>query len=104
MCEWGTHVAVKNLLTTEGKRRTWKIDRCIAPIVKALNDGGVETIASCCGHGKGPGRITLLDDRELFILPPGSDLTWRYRWNGHNEKRRLVTPWENAQESLEVGE
>lgn len=96
MCRWGTSVEVENLLTTEGKRRTWPIDSCIAPIVKALNEGGVETIASCCGHGKGPGRITLTDDRELFLLPPGSDLSWRYRWNGSTHRRRLVTPWESA--------
>lgn len=44
-------------------------DPCIAPIVKALNGGGIRTIASCCGHGHRPGRITLADGRELFIAP-----------------------------------
>ena len=29
-------------------------DPCIAPIVKALNAGGLPTVASCCGHGNIP--------------------------------------------------
>jgi hypothetical protein len=44
-------------------------DPCIAPLVKALNEGGIPTVASCCGHGKRPGKIALADGRELFILP-----------------------------------
>lgn len=46
----------------------WDIDECIAPIVKALNDAGIETIESCCGHGKGPGTIDLLDGRRIMII------------------------------------
>lgn len=34
-------------------------DPCIAPLVQALNDGGFQTVASCCGHGKWPGIISL---------------------------------------------
>jgi hypothetical protein len=37
------------------------VDECIAPLVKALNDGGYRTLASCCGHGKQPGTIPLVD-------------------------------------------
>lgn len=67
VCE--SNVELPNLLAFNGEwhRRTWKIDSCIAPIVKALNDGGVETVASCCGHGKGPGRISLADGRDLNV-------------------------------------
>jgi len=43
------------------------IDRCLAPIVKALNAGGVITTACCCGHGKTPGEIILADGRTLVI-------------------------------------
>ena len=39
----------------------------IAPLVKALNKGGVATVASCSGHGHRPGNIILADGRELFI-------------------------------------
>jgi len=45
-----------------------KIDRCIAPIVKALNDAGIKTVSSCCGHGKWDGYI-LLEDRALIVWP-----------------------------------
>lgn len=44
------------------------IDWCIHQIVAALNAGGVETVASCCGHGTQDGRIDLADGRVL-ILP-----------------------------------
>ena len=43
------------------------IDACIAPIVKALNGGGIPTIACCCGHGKQNGSIILCDGRELKV-------------------------------------
>lgn len=45
------------------------VDRCIAPMVKALNEAGIHTIASCCGHGVRPGSIALVDGRELLIAP-----------------------------------
>jgi hypothetical protein len=42
-------------------------DPCIAPIVAALNDAGIKTVWSCCGHGRRPGVIGLIDGRELLI-------------------------------------
>ena len=45
------------------------VDACIAPLIRALNEAGIETIASCCGHGRRPGNICLRDGRELVILP-----------------------------------
>ena len=44
------------------------VDTCISGAVQALNDAGMKTIASCCGHGKQPSRITLEDGREMFIF------------------------------------
>ncbi len=49
------------------KRKTCPIDRCIAPIVAALEAGGVKMLGSCCGHGESPGSIRLVDGRELTI-------------------------------------
>ena len=46
------------------------IDWCIHRIVAALNAGGIETVASCCGHGKQAGRIDLADGRVLHIEQP----------------------------------
>lgn len=47
------------------------VDRCIAPIVEALNAHSILTEASCCGHGKAPGSIVLQDGRELRVLGGG---------------------------------
>ncbi len=49
------------------KDRVRTIDRCISTMVAALNAGGVETVACCCGHGKMPGRIDLTDGRVLVV-------------------------------------
>jgi hypothetical protein len=55
--------------TGRAKKKLVNVDRCIASIVKALNDAGITTVASCCGHGKRPGNIMLADGRELVICP-----------------------------------
>jgi hypothetical protein len=75
MCKWGT--TTKMALTIPAHlshmgheyEKEVGIDSCIAPIVRALNDAGIVTIASCCGHGKQPGNIVLEDGREILIAP-----------------------------------
>ena len=67
MCKWGDTVIVEIKGIPQG------IDRCIAPIVNALNMAGLETVASCCGHGKRPGIIALRDGREILIMPTYED-------------------------------
>lgn len=76
MCEHGTTidlwVPVPADLAWEGEL-TWKvkpIDSCIAPIVAALNKGGVLTSGCCCGHGKQPPEIILHDGSTLTVLRP----------------------------------
>ena len=61
MCKWDT----MKTMVISGRIRD--IDACIYPLVKALNDVGITTVASCCGHGKRPGNIALADGRELII-------------------------------------
>jgi hypothetical protein len=73
MCEWGTVTVLELTIpahlshTGEARQKRVGVDSCIAPIVKALNDAGAHTIASCCGHGHRPGNIILGDGRELII-------------------------------------
>ena len=73
MCRWGTTENVWVKLTaplSHTGRARWAvkpIDRCIAPIVRALQREGIETTSSCCGHGKGLGEILLADGRQLVI-------------------------------------
>lgn len=72
MCEWGNKVQVRLCRMQRGSNFA-DVDECIAPIVRALNDAGIETVASCCGHGKNKGSIVLKDDRELVIEPSASE-------------------------------
>ncbi len=48
-----------------GRRRD--IDYCISDIVAALNAANIETVGSCCGHGKINGSISLTDGRDITI-------------------------------------
>ena len=63
------YVRIPADLSCDGKekRKYAKIDRCIAPIVEALQRGGIDMRGSCCGHGKRRGRITLQDGRTLLV-------------------------------------
>ena len=47
------------------------VDRCIAPIVEALNAARIYTAGACCGHGNGPASIALHDGRTLTIGKEG---------------------------------
>lgn len=47
--------------------RVHNIDLCLAHIIAALNAGGIETRASCCGHGAQDGSIVLVDGREFVV-------------------------------------
>lgn len=62
------NVQVRMLGAPHDEFKIKPIDRCIAPIVSALVEGGVDTAASCCGHGKGPGNILLHDGRALLVF------------------------------------
>lgn len=50
------------------KGRVRYIDFCIADIIAALNAANIPTMASCCGHGKMQGRISLKDGRDLILV------------------------------------
>lgn len=56
-----------------GRGGVW-CDPEIVDLVRALNAGGVATIASCSGHGHRPGSIILADGR--FLVIPRSREEW----------------------------
>jgi hypothetical protein len=80
MCDHSADPGGREAAMVEAYPGVW-CDPCIAPIVRALNESdllavpsrlnpaGVRTVASCCGHGKRPGRVSLADGRELLIVP-----------------------------------
>lgn len=78
MCKYGDTVNVVVIvpadLSSTGKEawRTKAIDRCIAPIVHALQNANIDMRSSCCGHGKGDGEIILQDGRTLVIKQESS--------------------------------
>lgn len=52
----------------DGSPKAW-CDPCLEPLIRALNDGGIPTVASCCGHDSGmPGWIMLADGRDIVIV------------------------------------
>lgn len=63
------------------------IDFCIADIVAALNAANIETLASCCGHGKMDGDIRLEDGRVIKIhlteKPPMQVETYGEGWEDY---------------------
>jgi len=76
VCDWGQSEEILVLipadLSSTGKAK-WKmtgVDKCIAGLIKALQKGGVNMRACCCGHNKREGYIDLQDGRVLLILSP----------------------------------
>lgn len=75
MCE---HAPNREAAMVTVAENVW-CDPCLAPLVRALNGGGLPTVASCCGHGTHYGSIALADGRQLVILPDFE--TWAVRDN-----------------------
>lgn len=73
MCRWGTETIVRVKIPADLShtgQAYWKncgVDACIADLVRALQEGGIDMRGSCCGHGREPGRIDLADGRTLII-------------------------------------
>lgn len=68
------HAKIPADLSCNGQEK-WKdcqIDKCIAPIVQALQEAGIDMRGCCCGHGE-DGNIFLQDGRILIIKQNGSD-------------------------------
>ncbi len=81
MCEYGDTVPLVVPIGADGSHTgkfRWAekpVDRCLAPIVQALNDAGILTESCCCGHGRGFGYIGLRDGRIMRIGMFGDDET-----------------------------
>ncbi len=55
-------------LIQKSNHGSFKIDACVAELVRLLNKTGVKTIASCCGHGKEGNLLISLDNIEFYNL------------------------------------
>jgi len=73
MCSWGDDVRVRvcmpaRLSHTGRARWTVKpVDRCLAPLIRALNRLGALTANACCGHGEATGWIELHDGTTITL-------------------------------------
>lgn len=63
MCD---HAPNREAAMVKVAERVW-CDPCLVPLVKALNDAGMPTVASCCGHGRRPSTVALADGREVIV-------------------------------------
>ena len=95
MCEHGTDIEVNVKITArrshtgEAYFRDMPVDSCLAPIVQALQQGGIDMDGSCCGHGKLEGSIILADGRWLVVLEP--ELAEEYRVNANVDRGQTIT-------------
>lgn len=91
MCKHGDEVILRvpipAILSYTGEFR-WDckgVDACIAPIVAALNDAGIYTSSSCCGHGKSNGIISLHDGRAIEIHAAADAPAFAAAWLAGNK-------------------
>ena len=90
MCDHGetvpVEVKIQADLACDGieKMKIQQIYKCIAPLVKALQEGGIDMRSSCCGHGKRDGHITLADGCILIILQDADSARRRCEAGGND--------------------
>lgn len=71
MCYYGTYVSVSVINRQPNKYP--KVDACIAEEIQKLNDAGIITFGSCCGHGRAGEIIEWENDFgkwKGYINPP----------------------------------
>ena len=67
MCKQGMDAEVTFCEPRENGMITVKIDSCIAPLIQTLNDYGIETVSSCCGHGKTNHSYIRIHPKNIMI-------------------------------------
>ena len=65
------------------------VDECLAPLLQALNDAGIPTSESCCGHGKAPSQIFFQPGPPPFRLVVfaccGAPFSVSVQWNPNQQ-------------------
>ena len=67
MCKQGMDVEATLCEPRENGMITAKIDSCIAPLIQMLNDYGIQTVSSCCGHGKTSHSYIRIHPKNIMI-------------------------------------
>lgn len=50
-----------------------RLDPCIVPLIQVLNDDGIKTLGSCCGHEKYEPTVVATDGKRIYEV--GSNVT-----------------------------
>jgi hypothetical protein len=76
-CDFGTN---EHCVPLSVHNKVVYVDYCVARLVAALEAGGMNPIASCCGHGIQPPTVLLDDDTWVMVLTrkQGEETTARY--------------------------
>lgn len=88
MCRHGTYNWVNVINPHQNKKRV-VVDACISSEVQLLNDNGVITLGSCCGHGKA-GQIV------EWVNGFG-------KWKSHHEPPHALISEESVNQAIELG-
>lgn len=78
------------------------VDPCIVDLLMALREAGIDTVASCCGHGKAPGSIILRDRYELIIVSGHEERAAIFKTltQGIHDEERVRIPKKDHEELL----
>jgi hypothetical protein len=66
----------KENIVLEGK--VIEVDQCISRLLVVLNNAGIKTLESCCGHGRTDGYILTTDFFLIISKERGFDAVGRY--------------------------
>ena len=69
-----------------------QVDRCISRFVRALNDAGIQTTTSCCGHGESDGSFLTYSEGEYRLVIFVDAATSRERFAA--DFQELHSAWE----------
>ena len=70
-----TGCEVETIQLIDGKKI--KVDKCLAPLLQAMNDYGIKTTYSCCGHGYDK-------DSGIVIKENGKSKTITFPYRGYD--------------------
>lgn len=85
MCDYpNREAAMVTIRTDENGEPTVWCDPCLSQLVTALNDGGMPTRASCCGHGTHVVSVALADGRWLVVMTAED-------WAAFDSRRGTIT-------------
>lgn len=103
MCQWNTlapiYVIRRNNDDIQDGWHQVHVDACIADYVQKMNDVGIVTVGSCCGHGKSPATVLVARESIRRMYELGYDYhEYQPEWSSVEHD----IPWQDGM--LPIGE